>query len=140
MIDTKCVPRTTTDCAQKTRSRSIQGTKILLKLPTSLRQHTHLSKLFIANVTLQSSHKLRHLHGHTIILRGALWQTTHCGPPDSMPVACSAQEPVLPGALGLSASLGDLAPELGNCRRWSMRYCNNSASSCGVSFSDLRRC
>lgn len=48
------------------------GTKILEKLATSLRQHTHLSKLFIANVTRQSSQRLKQRHGQTIMLLGEL--------------------------------------------------------------------
>lgn len=69
-----------------------QGTNTLEKLATSLLQHTHLSKLFIASVTLQSSHKLRHRQGHTIMLRGELWQTTHCGPVSPIPEAPRAQD------------------------------------------------
>ena len=69
-----------------------QGTKILEKLATSPLQQTHLSKLFIANVTRQSSHKLKQRHGHTIMLRGELWHTTHCGPPSPIPEAPSAHD------------------------------------------------
>jgi hypothetical protein len=61
-------------------TRIHQGTQILEKLPTSLLQQTHLSKLFIAKLTLQSSHRLKHLHGQTMIVLGVLWQTTHMGP------------------------------------------------------------
>ncbi len=35
----------------------------------------------MANVTRQSSHRLRQRHGHTRIVRALVWHTTHCGPP-----------------------------------------------------------
>jgi hypothetical protein len=68
------------------------GTNILLKLETRDLQQVHVSKFFIARLTLQSSHRLRHRQGQTIMLLGALWQTTHCGPPSPRPEAPSAHE------------------------------------------------
>src|SRR2546429_9054062 len=67
---------------------------------TSLRQQTHLSKLFIARLTLQSSQRLRQRHGQTITLRDALWQTTQSGPAVPRPSDPVAHERSL-SAVGL---------------------------------------
>ena len=67
-------PRTPKPCQNDFIQPNISnyGTNILEKLATSPLQQTHLSKLFIANVTRQSSHRLKQRHGHTMILRGEL--------------------------------------------------------------------
>lgn len=63
------------------------GTNNRLNPTTSCRQQTHVPKLFIARLTLHSSHKLKHRHGHASTVRGADWQTTHCGPELPRPAA-----------------------------------------------------
>ncbi len=58
------------------------GTKSLENPITSRLQQTHVPKLFIAKLTLHSSHSDKHRQGQTSTERGEDWHTTQCGTPE----------------------------------------------------------
>jgi hypothetical protein len=98
------------------------GTHNLTNPPTSWRQVTQLPKLFIARLTLHSSHTQRHRQGHVMIERGLVWQMTHGGP--------SGPRPEAPDSHVCASGPARLTSD----RRARMKFSSISDSSSGVGF------
>ena len=83
----------------------------LLTAPTSLLQQTQVPKFLIARVTLHSSQRAKHLHGHTTTVRGFVWHTTH-GPQVAWfsPGCSSCDTPSIPTDVRPGAAVAAASP------------------------------